>query len=272
MSTVQSPIIPRPNDSKLRLGIISALPEEQAGIIEQMQDKQLHTVGMREYVCGKLWGVDCVCVLARIGKVGAASTCTLLIAMFDVSHVLFTGVAGGADAKVKVGDIVVASELVQHDMDCSPLFPRFEIPLTGMTRIASDNWLSAHLASACQDFLTEDLNRLLSAEDRADFHLHATCLHTGLIASGDEFISEHSRQREIKQDLPDVLALEMEGAAVAQVCYEMARPFAVMRTISDGSNEASQIDFERFIGSVAAKYACAITERLCKRLFGQLDT
>jgi adenosylhomocysteine nucleosidase len=255
--------IAQSTSSKPRLGIISALAEEQAGVVAQMQNKRIVTHGMRDYVCGSLWGVDCVCVLARIGKVGAATTTTMLIAQFGVTDVLFTGVAGGANAEVKVGDIVIADQLVQHDMDCRPLFPRYEIPLTGKTCFHADEHLSRLLRIACQDFLSDDFAREIAPDEQTAFALHAPQVHLGLIASADEFVAQRSRTQQICQDWPQLLALEMEGAALAQVCYEFGLPFAVMRTISDGANEDSAIDFTRFIEKVAARYAYAILHRFC---------
>ena len=140
----------------IRLGIISAVQEEQAGQIEMMQGTQTLTRGMRQYVSGRLWDIDCICVLSRMGKVAAAATAAMLIERFDVTHIIFTGVAGSADPDISVGDLVIATQLVQHDMDASPLFPRFEIPLTGLSRFSTDQSLSARLAAAGQDFLSQD--------------------------------------------------------------------------------------------------------------------
>jgi adenosylhomocysteine nucleosidase len=126
----------------VRLGIVSALQEEQTGLIAQMRDVKSVTRGMRDYVQGNLWGMDCVCVLSRLGKVASSATVATLIERFDVSAVVFTGVAGSADPEVRVGDIVIAENLVQHDMDTRPLFPRVEIPLTGQAKYSSDAGLS----------------------------------------------------------------------------------------------------------------------------------
>jgi adenosylhomocysteine nucleosidase len=246
-----------------RLGIISALQEEQAGLITQMRDAQIITRGKRDYVQGELWGIDCVCVLSRLGKVASSATAAMLIERFDVSHLLFTGVAGSADTKVKVGDIVIATELVQHDMDTRPLFPRFEIPLTGLSRFPSDTKINSQLVQAASNFLAQDLLSEISEENRLNFNLHQARVHQGLIASGDEFIASISRLQELKEDFPDLLAVEMEGAAVAQVCHEFGVPFSVIRTISDNANEDSAVDFLSFIRHVAAVYAFHTMRRLC---------
>jgi adenosylhomocysteine nucleosidase len=235
----------------VRLGIVSALQEEQTGLIAQMSDIQTTTRGMRDYIHGNLWGVDCVCVLSRLGKVASAATVATLIERFDVSAVVFTGVAGSADPDVRVGDIVIAESLVQHDMDTRPLFPRFEIPLTGQAKFSSDVGLSENLHTAAQLFLRDDLKSAISMAQQQVFHLVQPRVHRGLIASGDEFIGSADRLDELKGHFPDLLAVEMEGAAVAQVCFEFGIPFSVIRTISDSADEHSAVDFLAFIREVA---------------------
>lgn len=247
-----------------RLGLISALHQEQAGLIEAMQGPQSANRGMRDYVTGKLWGIDTVCVLSRIGKVAAAATMATLIERFGVTHIVFTGVAGAAESQMQVGDIVVADALVQHDMDATPLFPRYEVPLLGQSHFASDVHLTDRLAGAADAFVNLDLKKDVSPADRDTFGLNAPKVYRGLIGSGDEFIDSRRKLQELKSAFPDLLAVEMEGAAVAQVCFEFGVPFSVIRTISDGANEASPHDFMQFIDSVAAKYAFGIVKRFCE--------
>ncbi|HYD96948.1 MAG TPA: 5'-methylthioadenosine/adenosylhomocysteine nucleosidase [Noviherbaspirillum sp.] len=246
-----------------RLGLVSALHQEQAGLIEAMQGKQTVTRGMRDYVCGSLWGIETVCVLSRIGKVAAAATVATLIERFGVSHIVFTGVAGAVDSDVQIGDIVVADALVQHDIDATPLFPRHEVPLLGQSHFATDVHLTEMLAGAANDFLGHDLDASVPAQDRDRFRLSSPRVYRGLIASGDQFIHTAQRHRELKAAFPGLLAVEMEGAAVAQVCFEFGMPFSVIRTISDGANEASPHDFMQFIDGVAARYAFGTVKRLC---------
>jgi adenosylhomocysteine nucleosidase len=251
-------------NAPLRLGLISALHQEQAGLIDQIRSPSRLTRGLRDYIAGNLWETDCVCVLSRIGKVAAATTAATLIERFGVTHIVFTGGAGSADPAVRVGDIVVAEQLVQHDIDASPLFPRFEIPLTGQSHFGSDKYLTEQLMQAAGDFIAHDFRHAISDADRDGFRLSLPRLHRGLIASGDEFINSRSRLDELKAALPTLLAVEMEGAAVAQVCAEFGVPFAVIRTISDGADEDAPMDFMQFIERIAARYAFGIV----KRLFG----
>ncbi|QYF95192.1 5'-methylthioadenosine/adenosylhomocysteine nucleosidase [Massilia sp. PAMC28688] len=250
----------------MRLGIISALDEEQHGLVEAMQDPATLIHGMRTYTSGRLAGVDAVCVLSRIGKVAAATTASVLIEKFGVTHLLFTGVAGAGDAGVRVGDIVIADSLVQYDMDCSPLFPAFEVPLTGLSHFASDQRLANLTASAAHGFLDTDFEVAISADERREFGLSMPRIHRGLIGSGDRFLSSASEVNAINASLPGLLAVEMEGAAVAQVCFELGVPFAVIRTISDNANEAAATDFMRFVKAIASRYAFHIVMRVCRGL------
>lgn len=250
----------------IRLGIISALQSEQNGLIEVMQGATKSSHGMRDYVSGNLFGIDCVCVLSRIGKVAAATTAAMLVERHAVTHIVFTGVAGSADAGVRVGDIVIAESLMQHDMDCSPLFPRFQVPLTGLSLFASETVLTNQLAQAADHFVEHDFPTAIAAADRMEFRLLAPKVHRGLIGSGDEFISCHTKLTALKSAMPALLAVEMEGAAVAQVCFELGVPFAVVRTISDNANEAAAVDFLRFVERIAARYAFDMVRRLCMAL------
>jgi adenosylhomocysteine nucleosidase len=234
----------------MRLGIISALAEEQQGLIEAMQSPAKLIHGMREYTAGQLWEIDAVCVLSRIGKVAAAMTASILVEKFGVTHIVFTGVAGSGDINVRVGDVVVAETLVQHDMDASPLFPRFHIPLTGQSHIATDRELTHRLATAARGYLQNEGN--------------GAQLHRGLIASGDQFINERNQVGVLKDALPELLAVEMEGAAVAQVCFELGIPFSVIRTISDNANEDAAVDFMQFVQTVASRYALGILKNFCQ--------
>ncbi len=250
----------------MRLGIISALEEEQQGLVEAMQGVTRLMHGMRGYTAGRIAGIDAVCVLSRIGKVAAATTAATLVEKFGVTHILFTGVAGAGDPGVKVGDIVVADALLQYDMDCSPLFPKFEVPLTGLSHFATDQHLSNLAASGANVFLENDFDDAIDVIERLNFGLRSPRLHRGLIASGDQFISCARQVNALGAALPGLLAVEMEGAAVAQVCFELGVPFAVIRTISDNANEDAAHDFMRFVKAVASKYAFHIVMRVCRDL------
>ncbi|MCU0957287.1 MAG: 5'-methylthioadenosine/adenosylhomocysteine nucleosidase, partial [Hydrogenophaga sp.] len=118
-----------------------------------MPDEHRQRVGGREFWVGHLHGQDVVAVLSGIGKVAAATTAALLIERFAVQRIVFTGVAGGLDPRVRVGDMVLARSFLQHDMDASPIFPRHEVPGYGRARFAADDALTDALELACDRML-----------------------------------------------------------------------------------------------------------------------
>ncbi|MBP6244243.1 MAG: 5'-methylthioadenosine/adenosylhomocysteine nucleosidase [Limnohabitans sp.] len=239
------------------IGIMSAMHEELAAVLARMPDEQRVTVAGRDFWVGHWQGHAVVAVLSRIGKVAAATTATVLLERFQVDTLVFTGVAGGMGSGVRVGDVVVANGFVQHDMDASPLFPRHEVPLYGRARFETDVNLSAQLAEAGQQVLAKAAQHL-GAGTLADFQLDSPRVHQGLVISGDRFVATSTESQALRLALPDALAVEMEGAAVAQVCHDYAVPFAAVRTISDRADDAAHTDFNRFIREVASRYSLAI--------------
>lgn len=239
------------------IGIMSAMHEELAAVLAAMPDEQRVTVAGRDFWVGHWQGHAVVAVLSRIGKVAAATTATVLLERFHVDELVFTGVAGGLGSGVRVGDVVVAQHLVQHDMDASPLFPRHEVPLYGRARFETDAQLLSALTAASQQVLAEATQQL-GADTVLEFRLNAPRVHQGLILSGDRFVSTSAESQALRQALPQALAVEMEGAAVAQVCHDYGVPFAAVRTISDRADDAALTDFQRFIREVASRYSLAI--------------
>lgn len=241
----------------VRIGILSALPEELQSLLAWMPDEQRETLAGRDYWCGHLHGVEVVAVVSGIGKVAAATTATLLWQRYGVTGLVFTGVAGGLGAGVAVGDIVVADALLQHDMDASPLFPRYEVPHYGRSRFATDRDWRTGLFQSAQAVLSQ-LPTHLDAETIAAFDLHRPKVHEGLIVSGDRFVATHAESTALHSHLPDALAVEMEGAAVAQVCADVGLPLAVIRTISDRADDKAHVDFGRFVRQVAQHYSAQV--------------
>ena len=226
-----------------RLAIVGAMHEEIAALRPCLADVRTERRAGRDFHLGRLDGHDVILVRCGIGKVAAATTAAVLLDAFDAHALLFTGVAGGLGDGVRVGDIVVATALLQHDMNAEPLFPRWEVPLTGLARFDADAAWTARLVQA---------GRTLAA---AGTHAAAATIHQGLVISGDRFVATHAESDQLRAWLPDALAVEMEGAAVAQVCRDFARPFGVVRTISDRADDAAHGDFQRFVRDVAAPYS-----------------
>jgi adenosylhomocysteine nucleosidase len=223
------------------LAIVSAMHEELRALLPLLTQRQTLRLAGREFHQGEIHGHAVVLVLSGIGKVAAATTAVLLMQAFNTRQLVFTGVAGGLHQGVVVGDVVVARQLLQHDMDASPLFPRFEVPLTGRSRFAADADLADALAAAA-------------------LGVSGVRVHEGLIVSGDRFVSSAAESHALRALLPDALAVEMEGAAVAQVCADFDQPFAVVRTISDRADDDAHVDFKRFIEEVASATTRTIIE------------
>ncbi|MBV7541399.1 5'-methylthioadenosine/adenosylhomocysteine nucleosidase [Acidovorax sp. sic0104] len=243
--------------------ILSALPEEQAGLVHALQHPQRITRAGRSFWRGELHGRSVVLALSGIGKVAAATTATALIEHFGVARIVFTGVAGGLGDAVRVGDVVVAQTYLQHDMDASPLFPRWELPGYARSLLECDANLSALLLIAARDCVSSDSGQSGSSSVPRS-------AHKGLIASGDRFVSSAHESLSLRDALRaaghEVLAVEMEGAAVAQVCRDYDIPFAAARTISDRADDTAHVDFPQFIQTVASRYAEHIVGKLLQSL------
>lgn len=248
----------------MTLAIVAALHEELAAVLDLLPDERKTVVAGREFWVGHLHSHEVVAVLSRIGKVAAATTATLLIERFQASRIVFTGVAGGLGEGVRVGDVVVARQFAQHDMDASPLFPRHEVPLYSLTRFATDAALSDELALAAAAMLA-DAPRTLGEDTVREFNLHSPALHQGLVLSGDRFVATATESDALRRDWPDALAVEMEGAAIAQVCFDAGVPFAAVRTVSDRADDAAHVDFVRFTRAVASRYSAALIDAWLRR-------
>lgn len=243
-----------------RIAIVSALHDELSKLLELMPDEHKQVHAGREFWVGHLHGHDLVVVLSGIGKVAAATTATILIEAFKVERIVFTGVAGGLGKNVNIGDVVVADSFMQHDMDASPIFPRYELPGYGTSTLSVDEALKRELVQACQ-YVIAHLPSTLEAATIQAYGLHKPQVHTGLVVSGDRFVSTSAEVKQLQHDLPHALAVEMEGAAFAQVCYDYKVRFAAVRTISDKADDAATVDFTRFLAEVASHYSALIVDK-----------
>ena len=242
------------------IAIVSAMHDELSKVLELMPDEHKQIRAGREFWLGHLHKQSVVVVLSGIGKVAAATTATLLIEHFGVGRILFTGVAGALGQDVKVGDMVVADTFLHHDMDASPLFPRYEIPGYGISTLKADEQLTCELVQACEYVLTH-LPSEIEADVITRFGLQSPQLHQGLVISGDCFVSTASASQQLQRELPAALAVEMEGAAFAQVCHDYGIPFAAIRTMSDRADDEATLDFTRFLAEVASHYSKRIVDR-----------
>jgi len=243
------------------IAIISAMYEEMDRVLSQLENVDSQIIGQRTFYRGTFQNQEVVLVFSRWGKVAASTTVSQLINTFNVEQIVFSGVAGSIHPQVKVGDIVLANALVQHDMNASPLFPPTEIPLLGKSVFHPH--FEPKLENAIHQF-TQQFTEYFSKETLEYFGISKPQLHQGKIASGDVFVSNSNQIESILCNHPDTLCVEMEGAAVAQVCFEYGIPYQIIRIISDEANANSHVDFPLFAKEVAGKYALEILKHWFK--------
>lgn len=249
------------------IGLICAMPEEAARLREAMRDARVERRGRREFVIGRLFERETALCASRCGKVAAGATMAAMIERYHATPFILTGAAGALADSLSVGDIVLADTLIQHDLDASalPRFTKFEVPLLGASRFRADPTLTALAEAAAREFVERDLEADVPPRLRAEFGIARPRVVRGTIASGDRFIASEAERQALLRELPDVLCVEMEGAAVAQVAYEYDVPFAVIRTISDIANHSAPIAFERFL-QIVAHVTYGVVQRLLHRL------
>ena len=247
------------------VGILGAMAQEIDEVKALLENKTVVTFGNREFVLGKINGIACVVAFSKWGKVAATITATLMVQEFGVTDLFFIGTAGALADGLKVGDIVVSKRLVQHDLDARPMISRFELPLLNRIYVESDPGLTELAGKAVSNLLERGVEKMVGELAVKEFNL-APSLYYGDIASGDQFINSNAKRQEILDQLPDILCVEMEGAAVAQVCLEFGVPFTVIRTISDTADHNARVDFGKFIVEVANAYSRAIISEIMKRI------
>lgn len=223
------------------------MDSEIRNLTAALDHERTDKIAGREIHYGKLEGQPIAIVLCGCGKVNAAHSATLLACHSKVTRILLTGVSGGLAEGLKVGDIVIGDSFVQHDMDARPLFPLHEIPFEDFSLIEADHELRHLLTAASCSMLAE--KKMVEARS-----------FEGLVVSGDQFLSSSEGRSRVLESLPRACAVDMESAAIAQVCKIADIPLGVMRVISDSADGSAHIDFAKFVEETAAK-ACAETVR-----------
>ena len=246
------------------IGILGAMAQEIDEVKTLLTEKTIVKIANREFVVGKIGTVRCVVAFSKWGKVAASITATLMIQEFAVTDLFFIGTAGALAEGLKVGDVVISKRLVQHDLDARPIISRFELPLLNRVYIDSDPDLTDLAGRAVSRLINKGVENMVGEAAVKEFNLAPT-LYFGDIASGDQFINSNEKRNEILGLLPDVLCVEMEGAALAQVCCEFGTPFVVIRIISDSADNNAHFDFGNFIKEVANAYSTEIISEMLKK-------
>ncbi|MCK5908111.1 MAG: 5'-methylthioadenosine/adenosylhomocysteine nucleosidase, partial [Flavobacteriales bacterium] len=146
----------------------------------------------------------------------------------------------------------------QHDFDASPFLLKHVLPLILKKEIGTNPIVRNNLFEACSEFVDNQIKETISRDYLTEYNISNPKVLVGNVASGDQFIKDDLKRNEIKSSLDNVLAVEMEGAAVAQVCYEFDVPLGVIRTISDDANDNAIKDFPKFVYNVASQYSFSI--------------
>ncbi len=213
----------------VRIGVIGAMEEEVSALIRQMKDKEECTIAGMTFCRGSLWNQDAVVVKSGVGKVNIGICTQLMITIFGVDFLINTGVAGGLYKDIQVGDIVISSDALQHDFDCSGHeFARGEIPGMETSVFRADPELVDMAKEACE---------LVNSE--------IGC-YVGRVVTGDQFVYGNDRRKELV-DLFDAYCVEMEGGAMAQVAWLNKIPFVIIRAITDKADDTAPGDYNAHV-------------------------
>lgn len=221
------------------IGIIGAMSVETDKLTAMMTDVKIETAAGCEFFRGRLCGMDAVVAVSGVGKVNAAICTQTMILKYSPKLIINSGVAGGLEPTLKVCDAVVARDVVQHDMDTSPLGdPVGFISGLDIINIPCD----------------EDMSRMLceAVEENG-----IRCMY-GTIASGDVFVADRKKKNELASHF-GAFACEMEGAAIGHVCFKNNVPFCVIRSISDNADDSSPISYSEFVRLAADNLVKVLT-------------
>lgn len=224
--------------------------EEEVHLLRASLDNvKTEEIANCEFTSGTYKGQEVVLLKSGIGKVNAAMSTTLLLQQFKPDVVINTGSAGGFDADLEVGAIVISDEVRHHDVDVTAFgYEMGQVPQLP----------AAFLSSA------DLMDHAIAAVEELGEHAYAV----GLIATGDSFMDDAERVEKVRGHFPSMKAAEMEAAAVAQVCHQFDKPFVVIRALSDIAGKQSNISFEEFL-PVAAKHSTQIVLNVVDRIAAQ---
>lgn len=226
-----------------RIGIIGAMDLEVEHLKGEMQISRIVDKAGMEFYTGTLKGVDVVIVRSGIGKVNAGLCAQILADVFQVTHIINTGVAGSLNAKLDIGDILISKDALYHDMDVRIFgYQLGEVPQMGCREFKADKAMIEAAVSSCK-------------EVNPDIHVEV-----GRILSGDQFISDKAKKETLIADFQGDCT-EMEGAAIAHSAYLNKIPFVIIRAISDKADDSAEMDYPTF-EQEAAKHSAKLVEHM----------
>lgn len=230
-----------------KIGIIGAMELEVETLKAKMAVSKVEKKAGMEFFEGVLNGANVVIVRSGVGKVNAALCTQILADMFSVTHIINTGVAGSLNAKLDIGDILISTDALHHDVDATIFgYQPGEVPQLGLREFPADPHL-AELAKAACEKVNSDIRAV-----------------PGRVVSGDQFISDNETKARLIREYHGDCA-EMEGAAIAHGAYLNGIPFVIIRAISDKADNSAEIDYPAF-EAAAAKHSAALVEELVKNI------
>ncbi|WP_129731140.1 5'-methylthioadenosine/S-adenosylhomocysteine nucleosidase [Ectobacillus funiculus] len=216
----------------MKIAVIGAMEEEVRILREKLEQKRTETVAGCEFTIGALSGHEVILLKSGIGKVNAAMSTTILLERYRPEKVINTGSAGGFHHTLNVGDVVISTEVRHHDVDVTVFNYEYgQVP--GMPA-----------AFQADDALVALAERCMRSNDGVQ-------VVKGTIATGDSFMNDPQRVDFVRSKFNDLYAVEMEAAAVAQVCYQYSVPFVIIRALSDIAGKESNISFDQFLDQAA---------------------
>lgn len=227
-----------------KIGIIGAMELELEALKEKMQLIRKEEKASMEFLEGTLSGTDVVIVRSGIGKVNAALCTQILCDLFEVTHIINTGVAGSLKNEINIGDIVVSTDALHHDVDVRVFgYPLGEVPQMGCLAFPADEKLTGLAVECCKE-VNPDI-----------------AVYSGRIVSGDQFISDKQVKETIISNFGG-FCVEMEGASIAHAAYLNHVPFVIIRAISDKADDSAEMDYPTFERAAAAHSAALVEHML----------
>ncbi len=225
----------------MTIAIIGAMEEEVALLRDAMEVEEVRTIAHVEFTKGKLNHREVVLLKSGIGKVNVAIATTLLFEHYNIDYVINTGSAGGLHEEANIGDVVISTGTLYHDVDVTGFnYAYGQVP--GRPAIYESNVSLVKKVESILDKIGKNY-------------------WLGTIGTGDSFINRLDQMELIKKNCPSVIAIEMEAAAVAQVCHHYEKPFIIVRALSDIAGKESHISFNEFL-TVAAKESSEMVSEL----------
>ena len=212
----------------MKIGIIGAMQEEVAQLKMTMSEVKITKKASMDFYEGKLNGKEVVVVQSGIGKVNAAVCTQILIDIFAIDGIINTGIAGSLHNEINIGDIVVSTDAMQHDVDATEFgYPLGQIPRLDVLSFTADKKLAEQAINSCRE-VNSDIE-----------------VFSGRVVSGDQFIADDKIKQKIIENFGGYCT-EMEGASIAQAAYLSDIPFVIIRAISDKADDSAKVDYPTF--------------------------